>query len=107
MAVAAAVALKHLHRLLRGMEVNAERMKTNLEQSNGLALAEAAVFVLAAHMSKTAAQDLVKAACQESRRTNEHMVDILSRQVEHPIDWQRLKDPRNYTGIATERKTSC
>lgn len=104
MVMAAAVALKHLDRLLGGMEVNTERMKINLEQSNGLVLAEAAVFALAAHMSKPAAQDLVKAACQESRRTKEHMVDILSRQVDLPIDWQRLKDPNNYTGIAADRK---
>jgi 3-carboxy-cis,cis-muconate cycloisomerase len=105
MVMAAAVALKHLDRLMGEMEVNAERMKTNLEQSNGLTLAEAAVFALAAHMSKPAAQDLVKAACRESMRTNKHMVDILAQRVDHPIDWQRLKDPRNYTGIATERKT--
>jgi 3-carboxy-cis,cis-muconate cycloisomerase len=105
MVMAAAVALKHLDRLLGGMEIDAERMKSNLEQSNGLVLAEAAVFALAAHMSKPAAQNLVTAACQESRRTKEHMVDILSRQVDLPIDWQRLKDPNNYTGIATDRKT--
>jgi 3-carboxy-cis,cis-muconate cycloisomerase len=105
MVMAAAVALKHLDRLLGGMEVDAERMKTNLEQSNGLTLAEAAVFALAAYMSKPAAQDLVKAACRESLRTNKHMVDILVQKVDYPIDWQRLKDPRNYTGIATERKT--
>jgi 3-carboxy-cis,cis-muconate cycloisomerase len=106
MVMAAAVALKHLDRLLGSMEVDTERMKTNLEQSNGLALAEAAVFTLAAYMPKSAAQDLVKAACRESQRTKKHMVDILARQVDHPVDWQRLKDPRNYTGVSTKQKTS-
>jgi 3-carboxy-cis,cis-muconate cycloisomerase len=107
MVMAAAVNLKHLDWLLGAMEVDAGRMKINLEQSNGMVLAEAAVFALAAHMPKPAAQDLVKAACQESRRTKEHMVDILSRQVDLPVDWQRLKDPINYTGIATDRKTNA
>lgn len=105
MAAAAGAALKHLDRLLEGLEVDAERMKANLGQSNGLPLAEAAVFALAAYMPKPAAQDLVKAACQESRRTQEHMIDLLSRKVDLPIDWQRLKDPRNHTGIAAPKKT--
>jgi 3-carboxy-cis,cis-muconate cycloisomerase len=100
MVMAAAGALKHASRLFPTIEVDVQQMHANLEQSNGQILAEAAVFALSAHMPKPDAQDLVKRACRESRRTGAHVVDILARTVDHPIDWQKLRDPANYTGIA-------
>jgi 3-carboxy-cis,cis-muconate cycloisomerase len=100
MVMAAAGALKHANRLFSTINVDVEQMRANLEQSKGQTLAEEAVFALAAHMPKADAQDLVTRACLESRRTGAHVVDILSQTANCPIDWQQLKDPGHYTGIA-------
>ncbi len=94
MVMAAAGALKHAEKLFATMTVDTRQMRANLEQSNGLPLAEAAVFALSAHMPKPDARKLVQRACLESRRTRAHVIDILSQWVDHPIDWQRLKDFR-------------
>ena len=104
MIMAAAGALRHAGRLFAAIEVNAGRMRANFDQSNGQTLAEAAVFALSAHMPKPDAQDTVKQACDESRRTREHVIDILARKVNSPIDWKKLKDPGRYTGMASATK---
>jgi 3-carboxy-cis,cis-muconate cycloisomerase len=104
MVMAAAGALNQADRLFSTIHVNVQQMRANLEQSNGQTLAEAAVFALSAHVPKPDAQELVKRACLESRRTGTHMVDILSQNPNYPIDWQRLKDPENYSGMAGRQK---
>ena len=75
-------------------------MRANLDQSNGLTLAEAAVFALSVHMPKEQAQKLVKRACIESRQTRAHVLEVLSKSVDAPIDWQQLKEFERYTGMA-------
>jgi 3-carboxy-cis,cis-muconate cycloisomerase len=105
MIMAAAGALKHAALLFSTIEVNGPQMRANLDQSNGQILAEAAVFALSRHMPKPDAQRLVKHACLESRRTSVHVVDILSQMVAYPIDWQMLKNPEQYTGLAGRRKS--
>jgi 3-carboxy-cis,cis-muconate cycloisomerase len=100
MVMAAAGALNHANLLFATIEVSVQQMLANLEQSNGQSLAEAAVFALSAHMPRPDAQRLVKEACRESRRTRTHMVEILSRTTDLPIDWQRLKAAERYTGLA-------
>lgn len=86
MVMAAAGALKHSVVLFTTIDVDVERMRANLEGSNGQPLAEAAVFALSAHMAKPEAQEMVKNACLESRRTGAHVINVLSRMVDHPID---------------------
>lgn len=100
MVMAAAAALNQADRLFSTIDVNVRQMRANLDHSNGQILAEAAVFALAAHMPRADAQELVKRACLESRRTDTHVIDILSQTTNYPIDWQRLKDPERYTGMA-------
>jgi len=103
MVITAASVLRHANRMIRSLVVEIDVLQQNLEQSNGLCLAEAAVFALSTHMSKFEAQRLVKDACQKSRRKNTHVIDILASQIDHPIDWKSLKNPRNYVGIAVEK----
>ncbi len=103
MVMAAAGALTHADRLFSTIDVDVRRMRANLDQSNGQALAEAAVFALSAHMPRPEARKLVKRACLESRRTGTHVVEILSQIVDHPIDWQRLKDVKQHTGLAEKK----
>lgn len=108
MVMSTAVALQHTKRMLGNLVVNSDRMQHHLDRSNGFSMAEAAVFTLSDHLPRTDAQLLVKKACEESRQTGDHLIDILERQLNHPIDWKALRDPGKYTGVAPEkaRKTS-
>jgi 3-carboxy-cis,cis-muconate cycloisomerase len=107
MIMATASAMNHADRLFSTIEVNAQQMRSNLDRSNGQTLAEACVFALSAYMSKPDAQDLVKQACLDSSRTDVHVIDILSQKVDYPIDWQTLKDPYRYTGMADRTELSA
>ncbi len=94
-------ALRQAETLLQNLEVDAGRMRANLEASNGLVLAEAASFALAEHLPRPEAQALVKAACAEVRRTGRHLMEVLADSCEAPLDWVALRDPAKALG-ATE-----
>lgn len=98
--IGAGAALTHAKALLADLIVDPVRMRRNLDASNGLVLAEAASFALAAHMGRSRAQEMVKKACTEAGKTGRHLVDILQERVPAPIDWVALKDPANHVGAA-------
>ena len=100
MVVATGAALRHAEELTAGLEVDAARMRANLEASQGLVLAEAASFALAATMPRPAAQALVKAACAEVPSSGRHLFDILAETAEAPVDWLALRDPAAQLGSA-------
>jgi len=101
MAVAAGAALNHAITVVETLEVNAARMRANLEASNGLILAEAASFALSAHMPRTEAQALVKDACLEVTKTGRPLMEILAVKTDAPVDWNAVADPANYLGAAS------
>ncbi len=100
MAVATGAALRQADLLLDGLVIDAARMRRQLEQSNGLLLAEAASFALAAHMPRPAAQALVKAACQEALASDRHLMTVLAEKTSAPVDWAALADPAGQIGAA-------
>ena len=100
MAAATGAALRLAAAALDGLVVDTARMAANLEASNGLILAEAASFALAAHMPRPEAQALVKAACAEVTESGRHLMDVLAEMSEAPLDWAGLKDPAGYLGAA-------
>ena len=100
MITAAAAGLNVALQVFERLEVDARRMKDNMDHTHGLCLAEAAVFALSGHMDKTQAQALVKEACRVSKQTHEHMVDILSRKVDQSVDWHALKNYQRHVGMA-------
>ena len=93
-------ALRQAQDLLENLEVDAERMRANLEASKGLVLAEAATFALAEHLPRPEAQALVKSACAEVRRNGRHLMEVLADSCEAPLDWVALSDPANALGAA-------
>lgn len=98
---AAGASLRLLRDILVGLEVNGARMRTNIEATNGAALAEAAVFLLAPHTPLTEARKRVEeAGC--SRRPDQHLFDVLSESTDFPIDWPHERDPLRHTGRARE-----
>ena len=100
LAEASGCALVHSQALLDNLRVDDRRMRLNIEASNGLLLAEAASFALAVHMPRPEAQCLVKQACQETLDSGVHLIDVLQRHSQAPVDWQRLRDPRAQVGAS-------
>lgn len=100
MLVTAGCALRHALALSENLEVDPERMRRNLDASDGLVLAEAATFALAEHLPRPKAQALVKAACVEAKATGRHLVDLLAETTDAAVDWAKLRDPANYLGAA-------
>ena len=91
-------ALRHAQALIENLEVDPDRMRRNLEASNGLVLAEAATFALAEHLPRPEAQTTVKAACAETKAKGRHLIDLLAEKTDAPVDWVKLRDPANYLG---------
>jgi len=98
-----AVTLNKARFLSENLVVNETKMRENVAASNGLMLAEAITFALApAYMSRAAARQLVKAACQVALQEGRHLVDVVREQTDAPLDWQTLRDESAYFGVANE-----
>ena len=102
MIIATASALRHAQAILGTLAPDAARMRANIEASNGLMLAEAASFALSAHMSRTEAQALVKAAARKALEDKRHLADCLAEETGVTIDWAALKRPEAHLGAADE-----
>jgi 3-carboxy-cis,cis-muconate cycloisomerase len=100
MVVATGAALLKAGAVLDDLNIDPARMRDNLDASNGLALAEAASFALSAHMPRAEAQALVKEACGAVAETGRHLIDLLSERSDAPVDWDPVRDPENYLGVA-------
>ncbi|MEQ9334156.1 3-carboxy-cis,cis-muconate cycloisomerase [Thalassobaculum sp.] len=98
MVVATGSALAKTEALLGRLTVSADRMRANLGPGDGLILAEAATFALAAHMPRPAAQAVVKEAARAVIAGGGHLVDALRERTEAAVDWDRLRDPACYLG---------
>jgi 3-carboxy-cis,cis-muconate cycloisomerase len=100
-------ALHHLGEMLSGLHVDENRMRQNLDATNGLIFAEAVTMALGDRLGKMPAHLLVEGACNKARAENRHLKDVL--QEEHglhgyltPADLEGLFDVRNYLGSAEE-----
>ncbi len=102
MVVAAGASLRQAAYLAANLQVDEVRMRANLESSQGLLLAEAATFALAEHLPRPEAQALVKEACREALQSGRHLMDLLAERCDAPVDWNRVRDPTNYLGVADE-----
>src|SRR3546814_1834185 len=100
MIVASGAALRQSLALVASLEIDRARMRANIEATQGLALAEAASFALAAHLPRPAAQALVKEACKAVLSQRRHLIDILAERADAPVDWQALRDPARQLGAA-------
>lgn len=102
MVTCTAVSLKHARYLAENLEVDTARMRSNLDASNGLLLAEAATFALAEHMPRPDAQALVKSACRDALESGRHLMDLLPERSDAPVDWSHVREPANYLGVTDE-----
>ena len=98
--MASGASLLRAQEALDALKLDPERMMANLEATNGLVLAEAASFALAAHLPRAEASARVKAAVAKSIAENTHLLDILARQDDAPVDWAALRHPLDYLAPA-------
>lgn len=98
-------ALNQTRFVLAGLEVDAERMRANIDITKGLVMSEAAMMGLGRYIGREYAHDLVYELCREAIKTDQSLLDLL---VKHPeinvhLDraaLTRLCDPANYLGQA-------
>jgi 3-carboxy-cis,cis-muconate cycloisomerase len=98
-------ALKLAARVMDGLLVYPQRMRLNLDQTNGLILSEAVMLALAQKTGRQTAHDIVYEC---SMRAIEHSLPFRQTLAEHPVvtlhlsgsDIERLLDPLQYTGLA-------
>lgn len=91
--------------LLPKLVVNSEKMRTNLEMTNGLIYAEAVSFALSEKLNRTSAHKLVETACRRAQSEKRHLRAVLTEETEvtailSPESIARLFEPANYLGSA-------
>ena len=98
-------ALAHARFLVEGLEVDVERMRANLDMTNGLVVSEAVMMGLAPYLGREHAHDLVYDICRVALTGNRTLLDLLCENVEitqhmDRAGLARLCDPANYLGLA-------
>jgi 3-carboxy-cis,cis-muconate cycloisomerase len=96
-------ALKQARHVATGLEVDAGRMRANLEMTNGLVMSEAVMMGLGPYLGREYAHDLVYDICREAIRQNRPLLDLLAETPEIARHLKReqlaeLCDPANYLG---------
>lgn len=100
-------AVHQMATIIPHLEIDAERMRRNLDATQGLIFAEGVAMALGSHMGKSAAHALVESASTQSRESGKHLREVLAQTkavTEHltSADLDRLFAPENYLGAAEE-----
>jgi 3-carboxy-cis,cis-muconate cycloisomerase len=100
-------ALTLVNRVVSGLTVNTERMRTNLGITRGSIVSEAVMFGLARHLGRMEAHEISMAASRAAAASGRDLIDVL---LEEPRVTSRLTeaelrdlvDPEKYLGFSTE-----
>jgi 3-carboxy-cis,cis-muconate cycloisomerase len=87
------------------LEVDATRMRSNLDMTRGLLLAEAVSIALAQRIGRDTAHHLIEQCCRQAIAEQRHLREVLGEQAEvcaqlSAAELDRLLDPRHYLGQA-------
>jgi len=98
-------ALRQARLLLEGLEVDAQRMRANLDLTRGLIMSEAVMMGLGRYIGREYAHDLVYDLCREAIARDVPLIELLAanREIAAHVDraaLERLCDPANYLGEA-------
>ena len=63
--------------ILAGLEVDAQRMRANIDMTNGLVMSEAVMMGLGPYIGREYAHDLVYDLCREAIAGNRHLLEVL------------------------------
>jgi 3-carboxy-cis,cis-muconate cycloisomerase len=91
--------------LAEGLEVDAARMRANLDATHGLIMAEAVTFALADKIGKSDAHHLIEAASKRAIAEQKHLRDVLTGEskVSAHLDAKQIAalfEPMAYQGVA-------
>jgi len=100
-------ALHQMAEVVPHLEVDTERMRQNLDATQGLIFAEAVTMALGKDIGKPAAHHLVETASREARAAGKHLREVLqqNKSVTERLtaaELDRLFAPENYLGVAEE-----
>jgi 3-carboxy-cis,cis-muconate cycloisomerase len=98
-------ALQAIVDIAEGLEIDAERMRENLDLSHGLIMAEAVTMGLAAKIGKSEAHKIVAEAAKKAIAEKRSLQDVVKEDARvtaqlNPADIARLFEPMAYQGIA-------
>lgn len=93
--------------IAEGIEVNADRMRANLNTTHGLVMAEAVAMALAEKIGKSRSHYVIEAASRKSVETGQHLLDVLKNDnlVTSHISAEKLDDlfaPMSYQGASQQ-----
>jgi 3-carboxy-cis,cis-muconate cycloisomerase len=91
--------------LIEGLQIDACRMRANLDVTQGLVMAEAVMMALAGGMGRLEAHHLVNGACRRAMEEGRHLRDVLAEEPAvtaqlEPEALARLFEPGFYLGSA-------
>jgi 3-carboxy-cis,cis-muconate cycloisomerase len=100
-------ALRQTRDLVGGLEVDAARMRANLDMTGGAIVSEAVMMGLGPHLGRQRAHDLVYDICREATKSGASLVDLLAKDPEiskhvSRQDLEAMCDPANYLGLSGE-----
>ena len=105
-------ALHHLTTTVSALDIDSERMRQNLDITQGLIFAEAVAMALAEKMPRSDAHDLVQKACKRAQSARRDLRSVLAQDAiikanlpEAELD--RLFAPTNYLGVADQFVDFC
>ena len=98
-------ALRSIVDIAEGIEIDAERMRANLDITRGLIMAEAVSVALAGKLGKQAAHKLVEEASRKATKDKRHLRDVLSEDTRVTAQLSaasiaELFEPETYTGVS-------
>src|ERR1700704_5454956 len=99
--------LRQTRDLVRGLEVDAERMRKNLDLTGGAIVSEQVMMGLGPHLGRQRAHDLVYDICREAATGGKRLIDLLAadKEISKHVGRKELEqmcDPANYLGLAGE-----
>jgi 3-carboxy-cis,cis-muconate cycloisomerase len=100
-----AAVLGHARELVEGLQVNATKMRENLDITNGLIMSEAVTMGLGKTMGRDTAHHLVSKLGKEAMTVNRPLIELLAadKEIAKHADRKQLEalmDPANYLGVA-------
>ena len=100
-------ALAQTRVMLSGLEVDAKRMRANLDLTLGMVVSEAVMMGLGPHLGRQRAHDLVYDICRKVAATGQPLVDLLAQDADISkhltrAELAKMCDPADYLGLAGE-----
>jgi 3-carboxy-cis,cis-muconate cycloisomerase len=99
------VAIASMAEVAEGLSVDAQKMRLNLENTNGAIFAERAMMLLGAKLGRDVAHKIVEAAVRKSVKEGRHLAAVLAETAEVTThlgraELEELETPEQYLGSA-------